>query len=413
MSRTCLSILLVLCLTWLVFLSILTSSIPAVKASGSIYIRVDGSVDPPTAPIQRSGDVYSLTGNITSDANAIRIERNNMTIDGQGYTMQGPGPSGGFGFLLNNTGNVTIRNTNIRSFYIGIKISWLTNNSKIIGNNITENSDGIQILESSSNTTISGNTLKDNINSGVWIENSSNNNTISENSLTNNGHGVMLKMSNYNTVSKNNITGGYGVGLDRAFSNSVSENNVSGSPYGIMLVESSTYNTVSRNNINGSIWIGVRLYEGSESNDIFDNNITNSGIGVGLERGCPSNRIIGNDIAFNAKGISIDDSSNNQIYHNRIRNNTDQVDTDQSVNVWDNDFPSGGNYWSDYTDADKYSNATEIDASGLWNTPYVIETGNKDNYPLIPEFSSFLILPLFTMATLLAVILYKRRNAVC
>ncbi|MCW3976830.1 MAG: hypothetical protein NWE77_02735, partial [Candidatus Bathyarchaeota archaeon] len=57
-------------------------NIQSAKASGTIYIRADGSIDPPTAPIQRDGDLYTLAGKITSDASGIVIERNNMTLDG-------------------------------------------------------------------------------------------------------------------------------------------------------------------------------------------------------------------------------------------------------------------------------------------------------------------------------------------
>ena len=60
-------------------------------ATGTIYIRPNGSVDPPTAPIQRNGDVYTLTGNVTSDSTGINIQRGNIILDGAGYTLHGPG----------------------------------------------------------------------------------------------------------------------------------------------------------------------------------------------------------------------------------------------------------------------------------------------------------------------------------
>jgi len=71
-------------------------------------------------------------------------------------------------------------------------------------------------------------------------------------------------------------------------------------------------------------------------------------------------------------------------------------------------YPSGGNYWSDY-------NGTDANHDGIGDTPYVIDTKNADNYPLmtpyiIPEFPAFLILPLFFIATRLAVTAYRRKH---
>jgi hypothetical protein len=51
------------------------------------------------------------------------------------------------------------------------------------------------------------------------------------------------------------------------------------------------------------------------------------------------------------------------------------------ANTWDDGYPAGGNYWSDYVT--RYPSASEIDASGLWDTPYVINENNQDNYPLM------------------------------
>jgi len=121
----------------------------------------------------------------------------------------------------------------------------------------------------------------------------------------------------------------------------------------------------------------------------------------------------GNMITANTyDGIYLGSSSGNSIYDNDFINNTSQVSSSNSTNVWDND--SEGNLWSDYLT--KYPNAAQVDNSGVWNTPYVIDANNTDYYPLtvpiaiVPEFPSFLILPLFFIATLLAVIIYKKRG---
>jgi uncharacterized protein (DUF2141 family) len=54
-------------------------------------------------------------------------------------------------------------------------------------------------------------------------------------------------------------------------------------------------------------------------------------------------------------------------------------------NTWDDGYPSGGNYWSDYSGTDVYSgpyqNVTGSD--GIGDIPYVIDANNTDHYPLV------------------------------
>jgi hypothetical protein len=50
-----------------------------------------------------------------------------------------------------------------------------------------------------------------------------------------------------------------------------------------------------------------------------------------------------------------------------------------TANFWDNG--SVGNYWSDYQS--KYPNASEVDNTGIGNTPNVIDQDNIDHYPLM------------------------------
>ncbi|MEM3378524.1 MAG: NosD domain-containing protein [Candidatus Bathyarchaeia archaeon] len=139
-----------------------------------IRILPDGNIDPPNVPIQRSGDLYMFTDNIYA---RIVVDRDNLVIDGAGYTLHGnyngtrtdswvvgQGPnqeynetaipwSIGIDLANKNRHNLTVMNLNIKNFYIGIYV-WTTNNTItncavtdcIVGillsgdsNNITEN----------------------------------------------------------------------------------------------------------------------------------------------------------------------------------------------------------------------------------------------------------------------------------
>ncbi len=88
------------------------------------------------------------------------------------------------------------------------------------------------------------------------------------------------------------------------------------------------------------------------------------GAGVYLEWFSNDNTIIQNTLSDNYYGISIgygalyglkDQNNNNTMYHNNFIKNTKQALSLNSVNIWDNGYPSGGNYWSDYTGVDIYS----------------------------------------------------------
>jgi hypothetical protein len=63
------------------------------------------------------------------------------------------------------------------------------------------------------------------------------------------------------------------------------------------------------------------------------------------------------------------------------------VSSDGSPNTWDNGYPSGGNYWSDYRTANP--TAIENDSSAIWNKPYNASSGNIDRYPLMGQFHTF------------------------
>jgi parallel beta-helix repeat protein len=384
----------------------LAFNVQPVWASGTIYIRADGSIDPPTSPIYTVDNItYTLTGNITSDADGIVIERDNIVVDGAGYTMTGSGS--GNGTTLMNRSNVTVRDTTTKDFYNGIWLESSSNNT-LSENIVTANYDKGIKLDYSSDNVLSGNNVKEN-NGGIEIGYSSDN-VLSGNIVKENNYGINLYSSSNNTLSSNNIANNDdGIVLGYSSNNTLFENNVTANNDDGIWIDSSSENTLSSNNVANNI-NGIRL-ESSSNNTLSGNNVANNDNGIVL--GSYSNNTLSeNNIANNGIGIWLGNLINNNIVHNNFLNNTFQAYQAypqlSNPNIWDKGNPSGGNYWSDY-------NGTDANHDGIGDTPYVIDANNTDHYPLmtlyiIPEFPSFLILSLFMITTLLAVIVYKKRN---
>jgi parallel beta-helix repeat protein len=172
--------------------------------SGNIYIRSDGSVDPIAAPIHRDGDVrrsgnvYTLTGNING---SIVIERENSLIDGAGYMIQGTGYPGIGINVASNIGNITIKNLQIDHFSHGIELH--SDSNTVSGNNITNC--GWGLIVASSNNEITGNNLTSS-NLGILLIEVSENSIICGNTVTGNRRGIEIWARYANIILGNNIT---------------------------------------------------------------------------------------------------------------------------------------------------------------------------------------------------------------
>jgi len=272
----------------LIGMLILTFNIQPVKASGTIYVGSD----------------YTFTSNIFE---SIVVTADNIIIDGNGYILQGTGS--GTGIDLSYRSNVTIKNVNINGFVWGIYL-WHSSNNTISGNQITCNIQGVRI-ESSSNNIVSGN------------------------DIVINSIGVRFWDASNNTISGNIIANVY---------------------FGIILSPSCDNNTIFGNDVK-SDRSGITLLM-SSNNTVYGNKITNSDRGIMIEES-PSNIVSGNNITGNEIGIWLIVASNNTFYHNLISNTQQVYDYSwdhpphsPSINAWDNGYPSGGNYWSDYAGVD-------------------------------------------------------------
>jgi len=154
--------------------------------------------------------------------------------------------------------------------------------------------------------------------------------------------GVRLIGGNYAQIQNNKITNNYcGVNV------------------------SSSYNMIFSNEIASNQYCGVLITGGSST--IFENNITSNNYGICMNSSQPSN--------------------DNLIYHNNL-NNTYQAVTNEAAGLWDNEYPSGGNYWSDHNGTDLFSGEfqTVTGSDGIGDTAYTIDPNNTDRYPLIRQW---------------------------
>lgn len=257
----------------------------------AIYIKASGEVEPADAPIDRSGNTYTLKNNVIGKSvGGIVIEKDGIILDGAGHTLSGMNVPSSNGISLAAVSNTVIENITVRWFFNGINETTCSNDT-IIDTSLPSNSYGIHLRGSDYNI-IEGNSIS-----------------------TNNYAGIFLEASHYNNISKNRLA-----------------------------------NTITSNHIGG-----IRL-EYSSDNDIVDNNLTQN----------------------TWYGVYLSSSYSNHIFHNNFVYNTIQayVDSYSPGNVWDDSYPSGGNYWTDYAGAD-------ANHDGIGDTPYNMAYNNKDNYPLM------------------------------
>jgi parallel beta-helix repeat protein len=488
--------------------------LPVLVPQPAIIILKDGNIDPSTAPIQRDGEIYRLTDNIVGYT--IAIERDNITLDGDGHALNGNENS--TGVFIKNINNVTVRNMKISGFTKAIYLLTdvfmdITGNHKVYANNITENQWGIYMKHTTKNvlrsnqlnntgsisvtysplvkdmpsfvndidtsntvngkpiiywvnqhnktvpqdagqislinctnitvqnqnltcnscgvmlvytnqSTITGNTITNNGNSGIQVYKSADN-SITENTIANNGYGIYLWYSSNNAISGNTLTANSqnGIYLFNSSQTTINANNVTLNTQGMYVYSQSANNSIEQNTITKNSEQGV-MVSWSSNNVISKNDIERNGNGIFVEESS-NNKIIGNVVKENSEwGIQLEgEQTGNIIYHNYFihnDNNGMQVSmpglwTPESWDpanscVWDDG--EKGNYWSDYQT--RYPNATEIDATGIGDTPFYINPNNIDRYPImdtdvIPEFSSWALVLLAVTMVSGSLVGYRRK----
>jgi len=220
--------------------------------------------------------------------------------------------------------------------------------------------------------------------SGIWLE-EVNFCSITDNILLDNNHrGINLWEAYHNVVSGNTVIGGeYSIALTYSDNNLVSGNTIENCEYGIILSQSDS-NLLHSNTVTGTDSGSIILQYGSDDNTVSGNSISDSyGVTIGSSN---NNLFSGNTMQNNMWGIRVYNSFYcHIIYNNFVNSMQGEVTVDESIDIWDNGYPYGGNYWSNYTGVDNYSgpDQNQPGSDGIGDTPYIIDENNQDNYPLM------------------------------
>jgi parallel beta-helix repeat protein len=262
----------------------------------------------------------------------------------------------------------TIKNSSSEYPYSGIYLDE-SHGCHVYGNNITAMYYGIRIYNSS------GNHIYQNYISRVYSSDSSvmgievawsQNNTISNNYLFK--VGIKLVESQNNIIEKNTLQGwGYVIDVrNNSNYNMLISNNITESSRGFYIY-SSVGNWLKKNKIEADE--GIRLWEANNTimteNDFYAT-------------------------SYSSYALVMYNSHYCIFYHNNVFSGGVSGNLASLIgNVWDNGYPSGGNYWiNQWSKSDYYSgpNQDQPGSDGIVDTPYDLGDGNKDRYPFMNPY---------------------------
>jgi parallel beta-helix repeat protein len=404
-----------------------------VKFDGFYNIFVEGTLNATGTSSNRITFTSNKSNPSTLDWEGIQIY-----IAGKAYLGFSDISYSGLGVrAIYSSNNIIFNNTFSNNYVSGIYLTSSSHNI-IIDNEISNNRDGIRVSSSSLNNTIEDNDIHSNTLAGIRIYASilgfPMNNTVRNNSVFLNGqYGISLVEALNNTVLDNDIysNADTGIRIENGVNNIVMNNSVFSNTFrGIRT--SGTNNSIVGNNVSSNflegIWItgkdivmnntiknhingleigswyakfannsisnneyGIYLQGGpffDNPNDIFENNISFNDYGIYIYHG--SGNSIRNNTIFsnNICGIAVPPvpfpGRNNRIFHNSFINNPLHAFDDTGLNFWNESYPSGGNYWDNWTSPDsmKGKNQNIPGGDGIVDNPHPFDGYNLDHYPL-------------------------------
>jgi parallel beta-helix repeat protein len=256
-----------------------------------------------------------------------------------------------------------------------------------VSSNVAEHNQAGVTLQSCLNTKANGNQIVSNIHEGILLLDSANSD-ISVNTILSNGwEGLSFHNSGNSIVNANTVCNNtrYGIWLQDSPQTIILNSNVSSNADDGIYLRASHNSTILNNVMDGNSNAGCRLYY-TDSVNLSQNDLSNNRYGVRVLN-AENNTISDNKILKNLEyGVDLYNSTGSRLYGNSFINNTIQnAKILNASSVWDQGYPDGGNYWSDYVGSDSHwgPKQDQPGSDDIGDTPYVIDSENRDNYPLM------------------------------
>jgi parallel beta-helix repeat protein len=352
-----------------------------------VFIRSDGSVEPASAPIERAGDLYRLTGDI--EFFTVEIQCDNVVLDGSGYAIKGNASrfkgydDGNNGVVMEGRRNVNITRLTLEQGDTGVRLSNSAN-INIVNNKFFNALNRGVTAQDSTHILIEANEFADIQSDYPAVDCNGSANIIRNNIFTGCMRGIELEGSS-NMVSDNQIEAVLPVALDKANLNTITKNNITGPApstvmpdrnytgnEGIALFHECSNNILSKNRITGFVNGAFRIVFDGSNNTLYGNYLANNEFAIALQEQATKNLFYGNTFVADSCRILM---------------------TNAGDNFWDNG--TLGNYWGNY-------NGSDNNADGVGDTPYTINAyrwdnsigglasyaGGQDNHPLMAPYNT-------------------------
>ena len=292
--------------------------------------------------------------------------------------------------IVANCTGVSVSNLDIAGTDVGIQMAYVKN-ATLTTNHLHLNDVGL-LAESSSGIAFKTNRI-DNNTYGLFLRNLTAT-TLQANNVSYNWRGMEFDTSGEAILLENTYTWNQDVAMilgPAAYDMTLLANNVSHNGFGISYQGFSQNVSILANVVSSNLGPGIDL--GSTANcTIANNRITLNG-DDGIIAGYGTNITIANNVlASNRAGVRLYGypflgPPGVVVRHNDFLSNTAQAFDDRGPdNAWDDGYPSGGNFWSDYRGVDNCSGPNQNvcpDPDDIGDVPYAIDGDSQDRYPLM------------------------------